>query len=720
MNVGERTNISGSAKFRKLVQQEKYEEAIEVARSQVENGAQILDVNMDDGMIDGVKAMGTFLNLVASEPDIARIPVMIDSSKWEIIEEGLKRVQGKSVVNSISLKEGEEDFLSKANKVRMYGASVVVMAFDEKGQADTFERRIEICERAYKLLTEKVGFPPEDIIFDPNILAIGTGISEHDNYGVDFIKATKWIKENLPHARVSGGVSNLSFSFRGNNPVREAIHSVFLYHAIKAGMDMGIVNPGMIEVYDEINPTLRELAEDLVLNRDPEATEKLLDFAENFKSEKKEKTRDLAWREAPVGERIAHSLVKGIPEFIETDVEEARKQFDRPLQVIEGPLMDGMNIVGGLFGEGKMFLPQVVKSARVMKKAVAYLQPFIEDEKEEGERTSKGKILMATVKGDVHDIGKNIVSVVLACNNFEVIDMGVMVPAEKILAKAKEENVDIIGLSGLITPSLEEMVNVAQEMERQGLTTPLLVGGATTSRIHTAVKIDPNYSQTVVHVADASKSVPVAQMALTAPDKLQQETKERYQKMRESHKSSRSSYKLCSFEKAIANAQKTEWTQAQTPRPSFLGVKELESVSVDELCSYIDWTPFFNTWRLKGAYPKILKDEKYGEEARKLYEDAQAYLKEMAQNGAIVPKAKIGFFPAASNGDDILLYADEEQKTPIEKLCMLRNQRLMEKSPNRSLADFIAPEGHQDYLGAFHRHRRPWSGRALRKIRKRK
>lgn len=700
INIGERTNIAGSAKFRKLIQQEKYEEAVEVARHQVENGAQILDVNMDDGMIDGIEAMGTFLNLIASEPDIARIPVMIDSSKWAIIEEGLKRVQGKSVVNSISLKEGEEEFLDHARKIQMYGAAVVVMAFDEKGQADTYERRIEICERAYKLLTEKLNFAPQDIIFDPNILAIGTGIEEHNNYGVDFINATKWIKENLPYAKVSGGVSNLSFSFRGNNAVREAIHSVFLYHAIKAGMDMGIVNPGMIEVYDEIPKDLRELVEDMVLNRNPESTEKLLEFAENFKGEKKTKERDLSWREASVGERITHALVKGIPEFIEVDAEEARKNFDKPLQVIEGPLMDGMNVVGELFGEGKMFLPQVVKSARVMKKAVAYLQPYIEDEKD-GASKSKGKILMATVKGDVHDIGKNIVSVVLACNNFEVIDMGVMVPAEQILAKAKEENVDIIGLSGLITPSLDEMVNVAQEMERQSFKVPLLVGGATTSRIHTAVKIDPHYAETVVHVADASKSVPVAQMALTDSNKLKGQTKEQYEKMRESHKKAGQAYELTSFEEAKANAQKIDWSGYAPKAPSYIGVKELNDVSLETLKNYIDWTPFFNTWRLKGAYPKIIKDEKYGEEATKLFADAQAYLQEMIDSGVVVNKAKIGFFPAQSIGDDIELQSESGKS--LETLCMLRNQRAMKESPNRSLADFIAPKdiGVRDYMGAF-------------------
>ena len=701
INIGERTNIAGSIKFKKLIQQEKYEDAIEVAKDQVENGAQVLDVNMDDGMIDGLNAMTTFLNLIASEPDIAKIPVMIDSSKWEIIEAGLKCVQGKSIVNSLSLKEGEEEFLERAAKVKMYGAAIVVMAFDEKGQADTYDRRIEICKRAYDLLVNKINFPPEDIIFDPNILAIATGIDEHNNYGVDFINATRWIKENLPYAKVSGGVSNLSFSFRGNNAVREAIHSVFLFHAIKAGMDMGIVNPGMIEVYDEIPKALRDLCEDVVLNRSEDATEKLVDFAESFKGEKKEKKRDLEWRNAPVKQRIAHALVKGIPEFIEADAEEARQELSRPIEVIEGPLMDGMNIVGELFGEGKMFLPQVVKSARVMKKAVAYLQPFIEDEKDENSR-SKGKILMATVKGDVHDIGKNIVSVVLACNNFDVIDMGVMVPAEKILAMAKEENVDIIGLSGLITPSLDEMVNVAQEMERLNFKVPLLIGGATTSRVHTAVKIDPHYSDTVLHVSDASKSVPVAQMVLTDSNKLKSDTKAQYEKMREDHKNKNQRYKLTTLEAARSNKDPIDWSGHKSLKPSFTGVKELDDIPLATIRKFIDWTPFFNTWRLRGAYPQILKDEKYGEEACKLFDDAQKYLDEMIDSGVIINKAKVAFFPANSVGDDIELYEDETRQNVITKLCMLRNQRAMEKSPNRSLSDFIAPKDSDvDYMGAF-------------------
>ena len=697
INVGERTNISGSLKFKKLIQEENYEEAVSVARDQVENGAQILDVNMDDGMIDGVSAMTTFLNLIAAEPDIARIPVMIDSSKWEIIEAGLKCVQGKSVVNSISLKEGEEEFLHHAGLIKKYGAAVVVMAFDEKGQADTYERRIEICERAYKLLTEKVNFAPQDIIFDPNILAIATGIEEHNNYGVDFINATKWIKENLPCAKVSGGVSNLSFSFRGNNPVREAIHSVFLYHAIKAGMDMGIVNPGMLEVYDEIEPNLRELVEDVVLNRRDDATERLLDAASSVKGKKKESKLDLSWRENPVQERINHALVKGIPDYIVDDVEEARHNYERPLQVIEGPLMEGMNIVGELFGAGKMFLPQVVKSARVMKKAVAHLQPFIEEEKDGTGSSSQGKILMATVKGDVHDIGKNIVSVVLACNNFEVIDMGVMVPCEDILKKAQEENVDIIGLSGLITPSLDEMVYVAQEMQRLNIDKPLLVGGATTSRIHTAVKIDPNIEQTVVHVADASKSVPVAQMLLSQPEKTREETKKHYEELRESHKNRKTKVELIKYEEALNKKTPINWNGFKPVQPQFVGVKTITDVNVETLIPYIDWSPFFNTWRLKGSYPKILKDQKYGEEATKLFSDAQHYLDIIKKSEHIKPMAKLGFFKAQSDNDDILL---TESNT---KLCMLRNQRKLEESPNRSLADFICPaiSGGEDYLGSF-------------------
>jgi 5-methyltetrahydrofolate--homocysteine methyltransferase len=697
INIGERTNIAGSMKFKKLIQEDNFDAALDIARDQVEGGAQVIDVNMDDGMIDGVAAMKTFLNLIASEPDISRLPIMIDSSKWEIIEEGLKCIQGKGIVNSLSLKEGEEDFLEKAKLVKRYGAAVVVMAFDETGQADTYQRRIEICERAYKLLTEKISFPPEDIIFDPNILAIATGMDEHNNYGVDFIKATRWIKENLLHAKVSGGVSNLSFSFRGNNPVREAMHSVFLYHAIQAGMDMGIVNPGMLEVYDEIEPKLRELCEEVILNKREGATEDLIDFASTVKGQKKESKKDLKWRELPVEERLSHSLVKGITEFIEEDTEEVRKKLPKPLHVIEGPLMDGMNVVGELFGAGKMFLPQVVKSARVMKKAVAYLQPYLEAEKEEGAR-AQGKILLATVKGDVHDIGKNIVSVVLACNNYEVIDMGVMVPAEDILKRAREENVDIIGLSGLITPSLDEMVYVASEMERLEMKQPLLIGGATTSRVHTAVKIDPNYSGAVIHVADASRSVPVASMLLSdESEKIVNETKDQYEKMRESHANRQQRTKLISLEKARSLAPKIDWDQYQTVEPSFLGTKTIFETNTETLIEYIDWSPFFNSWRLKGAYPKIFDDAKYGEEAKKLFEDAQKYLKIMIDSRKVHNAIKIGFFKAKQEGDDILVTDKDGQQT---RLCMLRNQRDLKETPNRCLSDFISPKG-DDYIGAF-------------------
>jgi 5-methyltetrahydrofolate--homocysteine methyltransferase len=698
INVGERTNFSGSAKFKKLIQEEKYDEAVEVARHQVENGAQILDVNMDDGMIDGVMAMTKYLNLIAAEPDIARIPVMIDSSKWEIIEAGLKCVQGKAVVNSISLKEGEAEFIHHANTIKKYGAAVVVMAFDEVGQADTFERKIEICKRAYDILVETVGFPAEDIIFDPNILAIATGIEEHNNYGVDFINATKWIKENLPHAKVSGGVSNVSFSFRGNNPVREAIHSVFLYHAIKAGMDMGIVNPGMLGIYDDIPKELREKVEDVVLNRNPDATEALVDIADTVIGQKRDPKKNNEWRSLPVNERITHALVKGIADFIEIDVEEARPNYERPLHVIEGPLMDGMNVVGELFGAGKMFLPQVVKSARVMKKAVAHLQPFIEAEKG-GKVESAGKILMATVKGDVHDIGKNIVGVVLACNNFEVIDMGVMVPAEDILRKAKEENVDIIGLSGLITPSLDEMVDVAKEMTRQNFKTPLMLGGATTSRIHTAVKVDPFYENTIVHVSDASKSVPVAQMLLTKRDEIHRDTKRHYSELRENHANRQKKSNLISMADARKNKFKADWDNFEVYKPNFIGVQEISDVPLKDLKRFIDWSPFFSAWRLTMAYPKIMEDPKYKEEAVKLFDDAQIYLDEIINSGAVTNKAKIGIFKASSEDEKIFL---EEHNVTLN---MLRSQRKMEeaKSRNRCLADYIAPKssGKEDYVGGF-------------------
>ncbi|MFD3292510.1 methionine synthase [Aquirufa sp. KTFRIE-69F] len=732
VNVGERCNVTGSKKFARLIREEKFEEAIAVAREQVDGGAQILDINMDEGMIDGVKMMPQFLNLLMAEPDIARLPIMIDSSKWEVIEAGLKCVQGKSVVNSISLKEGEGKFIESANKVKMYGASVVVMAFDETGQADSYERRIEICQRAYDILVDKVGFPAQDIIFDPNILTVATGIEEHNNYAVDFIKATKWIKENLPHAKVSGGVSNISFSFRGNELVREAMHTVFLYHAIKAGMDMGIVNASQLGVYDDIDTILRDLCEDVLLNRNPESTEKLVAYAETVKSAGKEQVVDDAWRKNPVNKRLEHALIKGLTEFIDEDVEEARQLVERPIQVIEGPLMDGMNVVGDLFGEGKMFLPQVVKSARVMKKAVAYLLPYIEAEKEGGESSSAGKILMATVKGDVHDIGKNIVGVVLACNNYEVIDIGVMVPCDKILAAAKEHNVDIIGLSGLITPSLDEMVYVAKEMERLGFKVPLLIGGATTSRIHTAVKIDPHYSGPVIHVLDASRSVPVAgrllQSELTSQE-IFNEIKTEYAELRTAHAARQQEKNYLSIDQARAKSSGIEWTGFKSKQPSFLGVKYFEDYSLEEIAKYIDWTPFFSTWQLSGKYPRIFDNEVVGKEAKKLFDDAQALLKEIIANKSLQAKAALGFFPANSLGDDIILhdYVEKALEVACEKhgshkqvsyeiqpkdessdksqwLHHLRQQGQKASTlPNRCLSDFIAPlnSGETDYIGAF-------------------
>ncbi|MEY2940659.1 MAG: Methionine synthase [Bacteroidota bacterium] len=732
VNVGERCNVTGSKKFARLIREEKFEEAIAVAREQVDGGAQILDINMDEGMIDGVKMMPQFLNLLMAEPDIARLPIMIDSSKWEVIEAGLKCVQGKSVVNSISLKEGEEKFIESANKVKMYGASVVVMAFDETGQADSYERRIEICKRAYDILVDKVGFPAQDIIFDPNILTVATGIEEHNNYAVDFIKATKWIKENLPHAKVSGGVSNISFSFRGNELVREAMHTVFLYHAIKAGMDMGIVNASQLGVYDDIDKTLRDLCEDVLLNRNPESTEKLVGYAETVKSAGKELVVDDAWRKEPVNKRLEHALIKGLTEFIDEDVEEARQLVERPIQVIEGPLMDGMNVVGDLFGEGKMFLPQVVKSARVMKKAVAYLLPYIEAEKEGGESSSAGKILMATVKGDVHDIGKNIVGVVLACNNYEVIDIGVMVPCDKILAAAKEHNVDIIGLSGLITPSLDEMVYVAKEMERLGFKVPLLIGGATTSRIHTAVKIDPHYSGPVIHVLDASRSVPVAgrllQSELTSQE-IFNEIKTEYAELRTAHAARQQEKNYLSIDQARAKPSGIDWTGFKAKKPSFLGVKYFEDYSLEEIAKYIDWTPFFSTWQLSGKYPRIFDNEVVGKEAKKLFDDAQALLKEIIANKSLQAKAALGFFPANSLGDDIILhdYVEKALEVACEKhgshkeisyeiqrkdessdksqwLHHLRQQGQKASTlPNRCLSDFVAPlnSGETDYIGAF-------------------
>ena len=711
VNIGERTNVTGSAKFRKLIKEDRYEEALAVARQQVENGAQIIDVNMDEGMLDGVEAMRTFLRLIASEPDIARVPVMIDSSKWEVIEEGLKNVQGKAIVNSISLKEGEDAFFDYARKIMRYGAATVVMAFDEEGQADTAARKIEICERSYRFLTEKVGFPATDIIFDPNIFAVATGIEEHNNYAVDFIEATAWIKKNLPHARVSGGVSNISFSFRGNEPVREAMHSVFLYHAIKAGMDMGIVNAGQLAIYDEIAPDLRDPVEDVILNRREDGTEVLLEVAEKYKGGAGRKREvDLSWREGDVEARLSHALVKGITEYIIEDTEEAREKLGRPLYVIEGPLMDGMNVVGDLFGSGKMFLPQVVKSARVMKQAVAYLTPFMEKEKEEAgleQGQANGKILLATVKGDVHDIGKNIVGVVLQCNNYEVVDLGVMVPANTILAEAKAHNVDIIGLSGLITPSLDEMRHVAAEMKREGFEAPLLIGGATTSRTHTAVKIAPNYDNGVVYVTDASRAVGVAG-ALVSEDKRPaylHDINADYGRIRERYAKGRSTARRAPIEAARANAPAIDWAAYDPPKPSFTGVRVFENYSLETLAEYIDWTPFFASWELAGRYPQILDDAVVGEPARALFEDAQKMLADIINDKKLTAHGVCGFWPANSVGDDVVLYTDESRNEELARLCGLRQQ--IEKrengAPNYCLSDFVAPRetGKADYLGAF-------------------
>ncbi|WP_064196722.1 methionine synthase [Emticicia sp. MM] len=745
VNVGERCNVTGSKAFARLIREGKYDDALSVARNQAENGAQVIDVNLDEGMIDGVEAMTTFLNLIAAEPDISRLPIMIDSSKWEVIEAGLKCVQGKSIVNSISLKEGEVKFRESAEKVKRYGASTVVMAFDEVGQADSYERRIEICKRAYDILVNEVNFPPQDIIFDPNILTVATGLEEHNNYAVDFINATRWIKENLPYAKVSGGVSNISFSFRGNEPVREAMHTIFLYHAIKAGMDMGIVNAGQLGVYDDIPKDMLELCEDVLLNRRPDATERLVTFAETVKSKGKEQVVDNSWRELPVGKRLEHALIKGLTEFIDEDVEEARQGFEKPLHVIEGPLMDGMNVVGDLFGEGKMFLPQVVKSARVMKKAVAYLLPFIEEEKllnkVEGEAetsSNAGKILLATVKGDVHDIGKNIVGVVLACNNYEIIDLGVMVPTNKILEEAKKHNVDIIGLSGLITPSLDEMVGVAKEMERQGFKIPLLIGGATTSRIHTAVKIDPHYSGPVIHVLDASKSVPVAGRLMQNEQTNQEifdEIKAQYAQLRIDHASRQKDKNFIPIEKARENHVKIDWSNYKATKPKFLGTKVFEDYDLAEIAKYIDWTPFFQTWQLSGKYPKIFDDETVGKEAKKLYDDAQAMLKKVITEKSLQAKAVVGFYPANSVGDDIILHnfeayeynsagqgalkntgyrilsetavsetGDLVENPPLAVLHHLRQQNLKAQNlPNLCLSDYISPlgVGGGDYIGGF-------------------
>ncbi|WP_421925255.1 methionine synthase [Neoaquamicrobium sediminum] len=716
VNVGERTNVTGSAKFRKLITAGDYATALDVARDQVENGAQIIDVNMDEGLIDSKKAMQEYLNLIAAEPDIARVPVMIDSSKWEVIEAGLKCVQGKAVVNSISMKEGEDAFIQQAKLCRMYGAAVVVMAFDEVGQADTKERKVEICTRAYKLLTEKAGFAPQDIIFDPNIFAVATGIEEHDNYGVDFIEATREIIHTLPHVHVSGGVSNLSFSFRGNEPVREAMHAVFLYHAIQAGMDMGIVNAGQLAVYESIDPELREACEDVVLNRQPKAggtaTERMLEVAERFRGAGGRETRekDLTWREWPVEKRLEHALVNGITEYIEGDTEEARQNAERPLHVIEGPLMAGMNVVGDLFGAGKMFLPQVVKSARVMKQAVAVLLPYMEAEKLANGgalRESAGKVLMATVKGDVHDIGKNIVGVVLACNNYEIIDLGVMVPATKILETARTEEVDIIGLSGLITPSLDEMAHVAAEMEREGFEIPLLIGGATTSRVHTAVKIHPRYERgQAVYVTDASRAVGVVSSLLSSEQKpgYVETLRAEYRKVAEAHHRSEAEKQRLPLARARANAHRIDWSGYEPTKPAFLGTRTFETWDLAELARYIDWTPFFQTWELKGRYPKILEDEKQGAAARQLFADAQAMLEKIIAEKWFAPRAVIGFWPAGAVGDDIKLFTDEGRAQELATFFTLRQQLAKrEGKANVALSDFIAPvdSGKVDYLGGF-------------------
>lgn len=742
LNIGERTNVTGSKKFARLIKEGNYDEALSIARGQVEGGAQVIDVNMDEGMLDSVEAMTTFLNLIASEPDIARVPIMVDSSKWEVIEAGLKCVQGKAIVNSISLKEGEEAFIERARLIKRYGAATVVMAFDEQGQADSYERRIEICERAYRILVDKVDFPPQDIIFDPNILTVATGIEEHNNYAVDFINATRWIKENLPLAKVSGGVSNISFSFRGNDVVREAMHSAFLYHAIRAGMDMGIVNAGQLEVYDNIPKDLLERCEDVLLNRRDDATERLVEFAETVKAKGKAIVQDESWRLEPVRERLKYALIKGITDYIDQDVEEIRQQVERPLHVIEGPLMDGMNVVGDLFGEGKMFLPQVVKSARVMKKAVAYLTPFIEAEKSDGV-SSSGKILLATVKGDVHDIGKNIVGVVLGCNNYEIIDLGVMVPTQKILEEAKKHNVDIIGLSGLITPSLDEMVGVAKEMERQGFSLPLLIGGATTSRTHTAVKIDPHYSGPVIHVLDASRSVPVAgrltSEEITTREKIFTDIKSEYAKLRDDHARRRQEKASLTIDKARENRTVIDWNRFEPTKPAFLGNRYFDDYSIAELVDYIDWTPFFQTWQLHGKYPAIFDDATVGKEARQLFNDANKLLQEVIDKKLLKAKAVVGFFPANSADDDVLLHDFEEQvrDIPCERhgshrhieykisraqsqtsispageliydtktvLHFLRQQNQKAPGlPNYCLSDFIAPleSGREDYIGGF-------------------
>ncbi|WP_437527130.1 methionine synthase [Sorangium sp. So ce726] len=713
MILGERTNVAGSPKFAKLIKEGKFEEAVGVARQQVENGANVIDICMDEGMIDGASAMTRFLLLLASEPEVAKVPFMVDSSKWEVIEAGLRCMQGKGIVNSISLKEGEAKFRESAKTVLKYGAAVVVMAFDEQGQAATYEDKIRICKRAYGILVDEVGFPPEDIIFDPNILTVATGMEEHNNYAVDFIEATRWIKANLPHAKVSGGVSNISFSFRGNNRVREAMHSAFLYHAIRAGMDMGIVNAGMLEVYEEIEPELRELVEDVLLNRRPDATERLVDFGEALKAKSAgaaaTEKREEEWRKGTVEERLSHALVKGIDTYIDIDTEDARAKLGRPLSVIEGPLMDGMSVVGDLFGAGKMFLPQVVKSARVMKKAVAYLTPFMEEEKAAmaaagQEVKTQGKIVLATVKGDVHDIGKNIVGVVLACNNYEVIDMGVMVPCEKILERARQEKADLIGLSGLITPSLDEMIHVAREMERQNFKLPLLIGGATTSKAHTAVKVAPHYSEPVVHVVDASRAVPVTTSLLSEEGKAAFVAQHRaeYEKLRRLHAAPK--HKLVSLEAARANRTRIEWRAEDVPVPEFTGARVLEDFPLATLREYIDWTPFFHTWELKGVYPRILEHEKYGEQARQLFSEANALLDMIIEKKLLTARGVYGFFAASAVGDDVEVYADGTRTKVLERFHFLRQQTAKENGePNRSLVDFIAPRetGLRDHIAGF-------------------
>ena len=708
VNVGERTNVTGSRRFLNLIKNQEYETALEVALDQVRGGAQILDVNMDEGMLDSAKEMATFLNLIASEPEIARIPIMVDSSKWEVILAGLKTLQGKGVVNSISLKEGQKEFLHRAKIIRRFGAAVIAMAFDENGQADSYERRIEIAERSYNLLVDFAGFNPEDIIIDPNIFPVATGMEEHRKNALDFFNAAKWIRENLPGAHIIGGVSNVSFSFRGNNPVREAMHSAFLYHAIRHGMDMGIVNPTMLEVYDDIPKELLDRVEDVLLDRRDDATERLLDIAEKYRDSGQTKEKETEeWRSFSVEKRLSHALVKGITSFIEADVEEARVHYGSPLTVIEGPLMDGMNIVGDLFGDGRMFLPQVVKSARVMKQAVAYLTPYLEEEKAQNADTSeRAKVLMATVKGDVHDIGKNIVSVVLACNNFDIVDLGVMVPTEQILEAAEREKVDVIGLSGLITPSLDEMVGVAQAMQKRGMKIPLMIGGATTSRIHTAVKIDPNYESPVVHVLDASRSVTVVSDLLN--EKVRHEyvssIKAEYAKMRESHEQRTSRKKLLSFEEAKANQTEIDWTDYKPPKPKQLGTQVIEDMDLSVLRDFIDWSPFFRTWMLTGKYPAIFEDETVGAQASELYDDAQKMLDEIIADKSLTAKAVYGLFPASRFGEDVKVYEDEDRSTEKAEFHFLRQQS--EKrggQPNSSLADYIAPKetGKEDYMGLF-------------------